>query len=150
MNNDNHNNDNGDANLKQRQLLHPQQHDNILRNSSNDISFNVWNELPASKTSKIGQKLMSIGESIWFCTDSNYGECGIVEYDIINHKFNVIKYPQNIEWISNHSCCTDQHSIYIVDGNNGNLIIFNTKIKQFVHTIEIPKIGYCNTSIMFL
>eukprot|EP01084_Bolivina_argentea_P236207 397233_1 len=121
----------------------------VQNNTNPQQEQNKWNKLSPPVTSNIRQKLMNIGESIWYCTDYDTGKEGIVEYDTINHKFNVIQYSQDVGYICNHSCCNDGHLIYIVDGHKGNLVMFNTKSKQFGETIKIPKIGGNSTSIMF-
>ena len=87
-------------------------------------------------------------QSIWFCTDSDGGEKGIVEYSTITRKYKFKKYPKDLGPIAGHSCCNHQHLIYIVNGKHNNLLIFNTKTRQFIDTIKIPKIGVHSTSIM--
>ena len=111
------------------------------------MSDNRWNKLLPPQTAHISQTLMSIGESIWFCTDCDKGEKGIVQYDINTKKYETTPYPNNLGEIGFHSCCNDEHLIYIVNGKYGNLIIFNTQTKQFVDA-KIPNIGSFSTSIM--
>ena len=94
-------------------------------------SNNKWKKLPPPNTTAIRQELMSIGQSIWFCTDYDQGEKGIVEFNTTTNKYSIIPYPKHLGAIKWHSCCNNKHLIYIVNGLKGDLITFNTKTKQF-------------------
>ena len=53
---------------------------------------------------------------------------------------NIIKYPQHIK-PEMHSCCKHKNVIYIVDGCNGQIILFNPSTKKFTKKLKIPIIG---------
>eukprot|EP01083_Nonionella_stella_P190152 704384_1 len=90
-----------------------------------------WKELNAGKADGIRQQVIRMEDSIWWSTDYYKGEKGMVQYDIqLDKIISVVKYPKNIQ-PSYHSCCKYKNEIYIVDGENGQIIAFNTQNKQF-------------------
>eukprot|EP01083_Nonionella_stella_P190151 704383_1 len=103
-----------------------------------------WKEVPPPKTAKQTYYIrpqprpqpIQMEECIWWSTDylKFYEEeqrSGMVQYDIQSGKIiSVVKYPKNIE-PEYHSCCQYKNEIYIVDGENGQIIAFNTQNKQF-------------------
>eukprot|EP01083_Nonionella_stella_P158145 514351_1 len=101
-----------------------------------------WKELTPGKTQCIRPQFIPMEDCIWWSTDYNQGEQGMVQYDIQSDKIiSVVKYPNNIKpkW---HSCCEYKNEIYIVDGENGQIIAFNTQNKQFQIKTNTKKIGY--------
>eukprot|EP01083_Nonionella_stella_P148499 470150_1 len=101
-----------------------------------------WKEVTAGKTGIIPPQPIQMEDCIWWSTDYNKGEQCMVQYDIHSDKIiSVVKYPKNIKpkW---HSCCKYKNEIYIVDGENGQIISFNTQNKQFKIKIQTGTIGY--------
>eukprot|EP01083_Nonionella_stella_P081999 226218_1 len=109
-----------------------------------------WKEVPPPKTAKqtycIRPQPIQMEECLWWSTDYFYEEeqgSGMVQYDIQSDKIiSVVKYPKNIE-PEYHSCCKYKNEIYIVDGENGQIIAFNTQNNQFKIKIKTEKIGGC-------
>eukprot|EP01083_Nonionella_stella_P162729 534447_1 len=100
-----------------------------------------WKELKAAKTVDIQPQLIQVEDCIWWSTDYDSGERGMVQYDIQSDKIIlVVKYPNNINPMG-HSCCKYKNEIYIVDGNNGQIIAFNTQNNQFKIKTKTEKIG---------
>eukprot|EP01083_Nonionella_stella_P181423 649899_1 len=100
-----------------------------------------WKERSAGKTEDIQPQLIPMEDCIWWSTDYNQGEQGMVQYDIQSDKIiSVVKYPNTIK-PECHSCCKYKNEIYIVDGENGQIISFNTQNKQFQIKIKTEKIG---------
>eukprot|EP01083_Nonionella_stella_P273761 928930_1 len=100
-----------------------------------------WKELTPTKTKWIQPQLIQMGDCIWWSTQYDEGEQGMVQYDIQSDKIiSVVKYPNNIK-PDRHSCCQYKHEIYIVDGMNGQIISFNTQNKQFQIKINTERIG---------
>eukprot|EP01083_Nonionella_stella_P092431 258785_1 len=90
-----------------------------------------WKELKAGKTGCIQPQPIQMDDCIWWSTEYDEGEQGMVQYDIQSDKIiSVVKYPNNIKPPC-HSCCQYKNEIYIVDGKNGQIITFNTQNKQF-------------------
>eukprot|EP01083_Nonionella_stella_P211970 765913_1 len=90
-----------------------------------------WKELTPAKTDSVRPQLIQMEDCFWWSTDYDEGEQAMVQYDIQSDKIiSVIKYPNNIK-PSCHSCCQYKNEIYIVDGENGQIITFNTQNKQF-------------------
>ena len=113
-----------------------------------DLEFdNQWKELASHQTPWIRDKIIKIKgtSTFWYSTDYNEGERGMVEY---NYKSNTIstiaKYPHHIQ-PEHHSCCKYKNNIYIIDGVNGEIILFKPSIKSFIKQTMIPKLG-TNTS----
>eukprot|EP01083_Nonionella_stella_P178395 630028_1 len=101
-----------------------------------------WKELKAGKTDRIRPQPIQMEDCIWWSTNYNKGERGMVQYDLQSDKIiSVVKYPKNIK-PSFHSCCKYKNEIYIVDGENGQTIAFNTQNKQFQIKTNTKKIGY--------
>ncbi len=100
-----------------------------------------WKERVAHSTKYIRYNLILIGESIWYSTDYNEGVKGMGEYCIKTNKIiSKVPYPNDIK-PGYHSCCSYNNQIYIVDGENGQIILFNPFTKQFKKQAEIPKLG---------
>eukprot|EP01083_Nonionella_stella_P082000 226220_1 len=103
--------------------------------------MSLWKELKAGKTGYIRPQPIQMDDCIWWSTDYDKGEQGMVQYDIkLDKIISVAKYPQNIK-PEYHSCCKYKNEIYIVDGENGQIISFNTQNKQFKIKIKTEKIG---------
>eukprot|EP01083_Nonionella_stella_P118333 353256_1 len=100
-----------------------------------------WKELKAGKTGNIRPQPIQMEDCIWWSTDYDSGERGMVQYDIQSDKIiSVVKYPNNIKpkW---HSCCKYKNEIYIVDGQNGQIIAFNTQNNRFQIKTKMDMIG---------
>ena len=100
-----------------------------------------WNAHTAPQTCFIYEQLIIIGQSFWYSTTYSCGENGMVEYCTVSNQIKqIINYPKNIKPLG-HCLCESNGNIYIIDGENGQIILFNAKTKQFSQTIQIPKIG---------
>eukprot|EP01083_Nonionella_stella_P273759 928928_1 len=100
-----------------------------------------WKELTPGKTGCIRPQVIQMEDCIWWSTDYDSGEQGMVQYDIQSDKIiSVIKYPKNIK-PSSHSCCKYKNEIYIVNGENGQIITFNTQNKLFKIKTKTETIG---------
>eukprot|EP01083_Nonionella_stella_P005487 15853_1 len=100
-----------------------------------------WKELTPGKTGAIQPQIIQMEDCIWWSTDYDSGEQGMVQYDSKLDKIrSVVTYPQNIK-PKGHSCCKYENEIYIVDGVNGQIITFNAQSKQFKIKIKTEKIG---------
>ena len=116
-----------------------------------------WLSRETPKCITILENLIMIGDSLWYSTshksvfpDGNPSENGMVEYDTRTNKIiNIAEYPQNIKPLR-HCCCQYQQKIYLIDGENGNIILFDPVKKTFTKKLEIPKIGtYCSAVAVF-
>eukprot|EP01083_Nonionella_stella_P204541 745580_1 len=88
-----------------------------------------WNELLAHQTAATYEQIINIGDSLWYSTSYKYGEKGMVEYCIKTNKIKqIIKYPKNIQ-PTGHTVCEYRNIIYIIDGENGNIISFDVSTK---------------------
>ena len=101
-----------------------------------------WNSHTAALTHEIREQMIHIGQSLWYSTDYERGERGIVEYDTVSDQIKqIIKYPNNIK-PRGHSLCESNGNIYIIDGcENEQIISFNPETKQFTQMRQIRKIG---------
>ena len=101
-----------------------------------------WKERIAHQTPCIQDKIVRIGESLWYSTSYRRGEKGMVEYNYKTNKIiNIIKYPKNMT-PGAHCCCSYNNNIYIIDGKyNHEIILFNTSNHSFTKKINIPDIG---------
>eukprot|EP01083_Nonionella_stella_P135987 413631_1 len=107
--------------------------------SSNSQYFEC--NLKHHETVRIRPEMIEIGDSIWWSTDYDKGEQGMVEYNPLTDTIrNVIKYPLEIA-PAYHSCCKHKNVIYIVDGRNGQIILFDPVGACFVMKLQIRKIG---------
>eukprot|EP01083_Nonionella_stella_P091471 255752_1 len=90
-----------------------------------------WKELKAGKTRNIRPQPIQMDDCIWWSTNYDKGERGMVQYDLQSDKIiSVVKYTNNIK-PEGHSCCKYKNEIYIVDGRNGQIISFNTQKKKY-------------------
>eukprot|EP01084_Bolivina_argentea_P034903 64653_1 len=101
-----------------------------------------WKELVAHKTAGVYEKIINIGDSLWYSTSYKYGGKGMVEYCIKTNTIKqIVQYPEDIQPTS-HTVCAYHNIIYIIDGwINGNIISFDVSTKQFKKQLEISKIG---------
>eukprot|EP01083_Nonionella_stella_P154936 499814_1 len=98
-----------------------------------------WKQLENPKTTKIRPESISIGNSIWWSTDYNEGERGMVEFDIKSNKIiSTTPYPNDIT-PEFHCLCECGNIIYIVDGYlNNKIYSFDPKRIRFEVKIDIP------------
>ena len=105
---------------------------------------------PSNPGPTIPGNIAQIGDhdSLWYSSSpkSHYaeGEGGMCEYHIPTRKvINVIEYPEdeNIAPFRQFCCKYSQHEIYIIDGEMGNIILFDAVTKTFEEKVEIPNIG---------
>ena len=105
------------------------------------MATNHWNSVPAPQTQWIHEKLVTIQNSIWYSTSYYYGAKGMVEFDCKTNKIvRKIQYPNGI-YPHDHSCCSHGNNIYIIDGTNGKIILFNTTTHRFTTKLERTALG---------
>ena len=76
----------------------------------------------------------------------------MTEYNLQSEKIiNNIEYPENSNIKpSRQICCKHNDKIYIIDGENGKIILFDPALKTFTKKISIPKIGrYPSAVVVF-
>ena len=96
---------------------------------------NPWKQHDPPKTFTITDKVVLIEQtqSLWYSTNGGRGENGMVEYDYNKNKIKqVVEYPQQIKpkW---HSCCKFDNRIYIIDGDNGAIYLFNPSQNNLIN-----------------
>ena len=100
-----------------------------------------WKDLTPHSTPFIREQLVVIGSSIWYSTSYSAGESGMAEYDIKSNKIiNIVKYPTYIQPLY-HSLSAHDDKIYIIDGQNCRLILFDPSTKSFTTKLDIPHIS---------
>ena len=100
------------------------------------------------------EKLIEIDGSIWYSTshkthwDQSPG--GMSQYQLSTQKIiHTIEYPPNIN-PQRQVCCKYKDKIYIIDGEHGEIILFDPIKKTFTKKLLIPKIGcYPNAVVVF-
>ena len=100
------------------------------------------------------ERLMKIGDSI-YCSAAhkdlfNKSESGIIEFCTnLDKIINITEYPDDIK--PTMQCCVSyKNDIYIIDGENWEIISFDTSSKTFTKKETIPKIGaYPSAVIIF-
>ena len=97
------------------------------------------------------EKLIDIGDSLWYSTAHksvyNKSDNGMVNYSIKTDNIDVAQYPHSLK-PKHHNCCQHKGKIYLIDGVNGEIIIFNPLTKTFKKALNIPKVGGYPTSIV--
>ena len=107
-----------------------------------------WKVLRPHKTPWIAHQLILINSSIWYSTDYDKGERGMVEYNCNTNQIQqIIQYPHSIKPVS-HSCCAKGNNIYIIDGKNGEIISFNITNTTFTKQRNIFKMGGATSCIL--
>ena len=110
-----------------------------------------WRNLCPMKSPMAREKPAAIGSSIWYSTaskslaDDIECENGFAEYCRKADKIiNIIEYPPEYK-PCRHVCCQYKDKIYLIDGENGHIILFDpnseTKSNRFQKVMDIPKIG---------
>ena len=104
-----------------------------------------WNQESHNPGVFAARRLVVIGDSIWYSSlpKSVYdkAENGMTEYGTNSKQIiQTIPYPSNIKPI-NHCCCQYRNQIYLIDGIQGEIILFDTKKKSYSKKQNIPKIG---------
>eukprot|EP01084_Bolivina_argentea_P056980 104187_1 len=104
------------------------------------MSSTNWNDHPHCQALIIAQ-IANVGDSLWVSTNYDQGEKGMVEYCTKTNKIiQIVKYTHNIQPID-HSVCQHENNIYIIDGVNSQIILFNPFTKQFTIKNKLPKLG---------
>ena len=111
---------------------------------SKQESDHGWNTHWIPHTSYIRNNAVQIENSIWYSTDYDEGEKGMVEYCLItNQTKQVVKYKNHNIKPDRHCICKHKDKIYIIDGHkNGEIIEFDPDRKAFIKKINIDKIGW--------
>ena len=119
--------------------------------------YKQWRQLNNKPGPTIRERLMVIGDTIWYSashkTHYEKSENGMVQYSIKDDKIiSIIQYPQNIN-PHRQCCCKYKDKIYIIDGENGEIILFDPSTKKYIKKRElddIPPIGrYPSAVVVF-
>ena len=107
-------------------------------------SLAKWNPHESHQNPSIRQNVISIGQFIWYSIahkSHSEGENGMVQFCTKKNKIiQIIEYPDNIK-PCRHYCCKYNHQIYIIDGEHGEIILFDTITLKFTKKLDIPNIG---------
>ena len=95
---------------------------------------------------------MNIDGNIWYSSADkslyDQSENGMVQYNVKADKITqIIQYPQNIT-PCRQFCCQYNKKIYIIDGENGQIILFDPSTKSFTIKVDIPCIGKYPTAVV--
>ena len=131
-------------------------HYTILPKSLHQISTNKqWTKRQTHQSLALRQSLIIMNDNnLWYSSAHksiyNQSENGMTEYDINSDKIlQTIQYPLNIK-PCRQFCVKYKQQIYIIDGENGEIILFNPTTKQFTEKLNIPIIGrYPSAAVMF-
>ena len=102
-----------------------------------------WKERTAAKTIWLHDRLVLINNSIWYSTQYDYGEKGMVPYNYkTDKKAQIVKYGyySSIK-PKNHCCCSHNDIIYIIDSLDRKIISFDPKEGKFWKEATIPYLG---------
>ena len=96
--------------------------------------------------------IVNIDESIWYSSAHkdlcDKTEHGMTEYNInTNQIIQTIEYPEEFQSYR-HNCCEYKGKIYMIDGENGQIILFDPVKKQFTKKLDIPAIGKYPSAIV--
>ena len=108
--------------------------------------YTTWNELVSHKTRHIQDRMMSIGNNIYYGTPRHWGENGLVQYNLESHQLSVTEIPSAVG--TNYTCCFYKDKIYIISGSFGRILAFNPTDKSFTTlTNNIPVVGQLATCV---
>ena len=85
-----------------------------------------------AKWKERNDRILNIGDCLWYATEFNEGEKGLVKYCATDDSMTVYKYPSNVTPFR-HCCCLLNDIIYIINGrNHGAIISFDllTKVSK--------------------
>ena len=96
--------------------------------------------------------IVSIGDSIWFSSSHkshfDQSENGMSQYCSKTHKIiNTFPYSEGIV-PCRHVCCKYKNKIYLIDGEHGQIILFDPELKTYSSKLEIPKIGMYPSAVV--
>ena len=75
-------------------------------------------------------------------------ENGMVQFDLNTNKIiNIIQYPPNMT-PRRHCCVEYKKKIYLIDGEHGEIILFDPTTKEFNKLLDIPNIGRYPCSVV--
>eukprot|EP01084_Bolivina_argentea_P036736 67927_1 len=114
------------------------------QDDSDSDSDSKWREHTSFGTCSINYNLINIGDSIWYSTNCNKGQKGMVEYCIKTDSIvSKVKYPDKT-YLLDHSICEYNGNMYIIDGRTrkANIMLFSPSTKTFqTMNVNMPKIG---------
>ena len=100
-------------------------------------SNHEWGLRRHHKTWRIRNHPINIDDKyILYSTDFNVGEDGIVMYDIIRDKFDIIKYPMDIKPEYHSYCRYKDDYIYMINGD-GSITVFDITKRTFERIADI-------------
>ena len=74
----------------------------------------------------------------------------MIEWDIPSEKIvNTIQYPEGMKPARQY-CCNYNGNIYLIDGENGEIILFDPMTKTFTKKCEIPLIGRYPSAVVMV
>ena len=117
-------------------------------NDNSPLSKIKWNIYQKPNAYYIHNKVVQIGDSIWYSTACGSGEQGMVEYCLKTNKTKqIVKYKDNSIKLEQHSVCKYKNIIYIINcvynpaNSVSNIIEFNPMKKKFVDRGVIHEIS---------
>ena len=118
------------------------------------LYYKQWKKHEHEPGPTIRGRIINIGESLWYSsshkTHYEQGENGITEYNLrLQKKIGTTQYPDHITPYRQF-CCQHKDNIYIIDGENGEIVLFDPVLRIFTKKINIPKIGtYPSAVVIF-
>ena len=97
---------------------------------------------------------MEIDNDVWYSSSHQsiypQSENGLVQYNTkTNQIINIFPYSENIT-PCRHFCCQYNKKIYIIDGEHGEIIVFDTVSKTYTKKLKIREIGkYPSAVVVF-
>ena len=117
-------------------------------------SYKQWRRHLNNPGQTVRYKMVTIGDSIWYSSSHKShwkdSEGGITEFDTKTMKVvQTIEYPNNIDITpEHHVCCKYNDKIYIIDGEYGCIILFDTVTKTFEKKLDFPKIAWYPSAVV--
>ena len=103
--------------------------------------YAIWNKLSPAGTPTIARDVVLIQQTMWYSTRFDHGEQGMVQYDIKSDSIiNIVKYPQNIRPAA-HAICCYKDKIFMINGWNGEIILFDPSTQIFTKKLTITRLG---------
>ena len=98
------------------------------------------------------EQLIIIGGSLWLSAThksiDNQSDNGMIQYDMKTNKIvDIIQYPDKFQ-PCRHCCREYKQKIYLIDGEHGEIILFDPTTKEFTKLLDIVKIGKYPSAVL--
>lgn len=111
----------------------------------NQRRFQNWNAKTSFSPGIVDDTIANQDDSIWLSalhkSEFDQSENGMIQY---SHKMdkviNIIEYPTNMK-LECHCVCISRNKIYIIDGENGHITLFDPQTHSFTKMKNIPHLG---------